>query len=279
MNFIYIYLHLVYNYLKGGGMLEKLKKYLKSSKKVKYFDEISSTNTVLKEMAQKGASENTILISEYQTQGRGRLGKSFFSPKGCGIYLSYLLKPESTPDNAQFLTVAAAVAIRRALISVLNIKTEIKWVNDIYFDNKKLCGILTEAGISSSGSLDYAILGIGLNIKTPECGYPEEFSYKTTNLESIKGQITEEKKWQLTAEFINIFDEIWEDKNRFYVEEYKEASCIIGKEIEILSGEYKGFAKAVDIDNNANLIVELKCGKTVALGTGDVSIIFNQSCT
>jgi len=256
-------------------ILERLKKYLNNSKKIKYFDEITSTNTVLKEMAQNGAKKDTILISEYQTKGRGRLGKTFFSPKGCGVYLSYLLRPQILPGDALFITVAAAVAMRRALIEVLNIESKIKWVNDIYFENKKLCGILTETGISKSGNLDYAILGIGINIKTPKGGYPEDFSYKTTNLENIKGQITEDEKWHLVASFINNFDNIWEDKKHSYAEEYKQASCLIGKEIEILSGNYKGYATATDIDDNANLIVKLINGEKVVLGSGDVSIRFN----
>ena len=99
-----------------------VEKYLNNKKTIKYFDEITSTNTVLKEMAEKGEKENTILLSEYQTQGRGRLGKSFFSPKGCGIYLSYLIKPDITPSDSVFITVAAAVSMVRAIDKVFNIK-------------------------------------------------------------------------------------------------------------------------------------------------------------
>lgn len=247
-------------------------KYLKTPKKIEYFEEITSTNSVLKERAQKNDSENTVLISEFQTAGRGRLGKTFFSPKGCGIYLSYLIRPNIAATDATFITVAAAVALKRAFSDVLNIETQIKWVNDIYYQDKKLCGILTEAGYTRDGKIDYAVLGVGINVKNPPRDYPEEFAYKTTNIERISGIINDDVKSKLVASFLNNFDDIFADKTKAYIKEYKEASCIIGKEIEILSGEHKGKANAIDIDENANLVVSLPDGRKVSLSTGDVSI-------
>ena len=119
-----------------------MKEIFLDNKKIMHFKKITSTNTVLKEMARQGEAEGTILISEHQTNGRGRLGKSFFSPDGCGIYLSYLLRPEIRPENSVFITVAAAVALVNALKSVFSIDTKIKWVNDIFYNGKKICGII-----------------------------------------------------------------------------------------------------------------------------------------
>lgn len=248
-----------------------IEKYLTNHKKIEYFDQITSTNTVLKERADKGESENTVLVSDFQTNGRGRLGKTFFSPKGCGIYFSYLIKPKIRACDSIFITVAAAVAMRHAINAVFSIDTKIKWVNDIYFENKKLCGILTEGKFLKDGTLDYAILGVGLNIKTPPEGYPDEFSYKTTNLEKITNSDVSDKKWQLAANFLNEFDIIFADKNKSYIKEYKEASCLIGKKIEILSGMYRGFAKVIDIDDSARLVVDTG-EKVVSLSSCDVSI-------
>ena len=245
------------------------------NKKIEYFAEITSTNTALKNRAANGESENTILISEYQTSGRGRLGKSFFSPKGCGVYLSYLIKPHIKATDAVFITVAAAVAMVRAINNVLGIKTQIKWVNDIYFENKKLCGILTEGVISASGNLDFAVLGVGLNIKNPPGGYPEEFDYKTTNIEAVAGEITEDTKWRLIAEFINEFDAVFKATPKDFIKEYREYSCIIGRKIEILSGEHKGYAKVLDINDSAELVVELPTGEKATLSSGDVSVCFS----
>lgn len=250
-----------------------IEKYLKEVKKIEYFEEITSTNTVLKERANEGESENTILVSDFQTLGRGRLGRTFFSPKGCGLYLSYLIKPDLCAKDAVFITVAAAVALTRAIKTVFLVDTQIKWVNDIYFENKKLCGILTEGKISKDGTLQFAVLGVGINLKNPPGGYPEEFRYKTTNLEEITGTDCSSQKWRLAAEFINNFDKIFADKNKAYITEYKEASCLIGKEIEILSGKHKGFGRACDIDDSARLVVD-KCGKRILLDSGDVSIRF-----
>ena len=249
-----------------------IENFLNSPKKIEFFDEISSTNTVLKERAAKGEKSGTILISEYQTQGRGRLGRSFFSPRGCGIYLSYLIKPQIKAEDSIFITVAAAVAMVRAIKKVFDIDTKIKWVNDVYYKNKKLCGILTEGAVLTSGELGYAVLGIGINIKIPPDGYPEEFDYKTTNIEAIKGEVTTCEKHRLIAEFINEFDIIFNDNKFSFIKEYKEASCIIGESIEILSGEHKGYATAIDINDTAELVAKLSTGETVTLSSGDVSI-------
>ena len=113
-----------------------------------------------------------------------------------------------------------------------------------------------------------------INIKNPLCGYPEDFAYKTTNIERISGNIDDDTKSQLVASFLNNFDEIFSDKTRSFIKEYKEASCIIGKEIEILSGEHKGKARAIDIDENANLVVSLPDGNITAISSGDVSICY-----
>lgn len=249
-----------------------IENYLNSHKKIEFFDEISSTNTVLKDRAAKDEECGTILISEYQTQGRGRMGRSFFSPRGCGIYLSYLIKPQIKAQDSVFITVAAAVAMVKAIKKVFNIDTKIKWVNDIYFENKKLCGILTEGAVLPSGELSYAVLGVGINIKNPPEGYPGEFDYKTTNIEAIGGVVTNESKHRLVAEFINEFDIIFNDNKRSFIKEYKEASCIIGEPIEILSGDYKGYATAIDINEKAELVVKLSDGEIVTLSSGDVSI-------
>ncbi len=235
--------------------------------------EIDSTNTALKLLAKEGSSEGTIIATEMQTAGKGRLGKSFFSPKGCGVYFSILLRPEISTSDSVFITVAASVAIRRALIALLGVKTQIKWVNDIYFDGKKLCGILTESVLSGS-SLDCAVLGIGINIKLPEGGYPEEFAYKTTNIFEIVANTPDDFKNKLVAEIVNQFDKIYKELEcKSFIEEYKEASCILGKKIKILSGSHEGkFATAKDIDKNASLAVILDNGKEITLSSGDVSI-------
>lgn len=232
-----------------------------------------STNTMLKKLAGEQAETFTLLITEHQTAGKGRLGKSFFSPEGCGLYFSLLLRPDISADKAVFITVTAAVAVRRAVKKMLSLSAGIKWVNDLYYENKKFCGILTEAALTPQGALSYAVLGIGINLFPPDGGYPEEFAFKTTNLKEMAGQLPPDFKNRFVAEILNQFHDLYEHpEDKAYLKEYTDASCVIGKDIEILSGPYAGPAYATDIDENANLVVRLQNGKTVSLSSGDVSI-------
>ena len=240
---------------------------------ITHLESCPSTNTLMKELAAKGAREGTVLVTEHQTAGRGRLGKTFFSPKGCGLYFSLLLRPSILAENAVFITVAAAVSVRRAVKKLLGMETEIKWVNDVYHQNKKFCGILTESALTPSGSLAYAILGIGINILPPEGGYPEEFAFKTTNLSDMAGTLPDDLKNQLIACVLTEFFDFYKNlEAKEYLKEYREASRVIGKRIEILTGPYAGPAEAIDIDDNANLLVKLANGSTATLSSGDVSI-------
>ena len=131
---------------------------------------VTSTNTVLKELAKDGAPSGYVLLAQQQTAGKGRLGRRFYSPDKTGVYLSVILRPKLTIENALFITTSAAVAVSRAIETISNnkVKAQIKWVNDVYVDNKKVCGILTEAAVDfESGGLEYAVLGIGVNILAP----------------------------------------------------------------------------------------------------------------
>ena len=234
----------------------------------------SSTNSILKERAKDAAlAEYSVLLTEHQTNGRGRLGKSFYSPGGCGLYFSLFLRPRFPAKDAVLITVCAACAVRAAVKATLGISAQIKWVNDLYVNNKKFCGILTESGLRPDGTLAYAVLGIGINLLPPFGGYPDEFAYKTTNLFDSFGTLPEQIKPKLLANILTEFKSRYQVlTEKRYLAEYKAASCVIGKEIEILSGAYKGRAFAKDIDGDANLIVTLPDGSEAALSSGDVSI-------
>ena len=251
-------------------------KYIQVPCDIKLTDTSPSTNTELKCLGKEGAAEGTVLITEHQTAGRGRLGKHFFSPRGCGLYFSVLLRPVLPAKDAVFITVAAAVAMRRAINRLLSLDTQIKWVNDIYFDNKKFCGILTEASLDARGGIEYAVLGVGINLLPPPDGYPNDFAMRTTNLwEMTNGALPKDLKNRLVGEFLTACFDCYKNLGKkAYLAEYKAASCVIGKEIDILSGPFAGPAFAADMDDNANLVVTLPNGKTIALSSGDVSIRF-----
>ena len=161
-------------------MLEKLRE-SKLVSDIQVFSELDSTNQYLKELAKEGAKAGTVIIANKQSAGRGRLGRSFFSPEGTGIYMSILLRPEMELQKSVRITSMAAVAVARAIERVSGIEAKIKWVNDIFLNGKKVCGILTESGINAiTGTLEYAVLGIGINVGTIQ--FPEELKDIATSI-------------------------------------------------------------------------------------------------
>ena len=239
-----------------------------------YFEELDSTNRYLKELAAGGAPEGTVIIANRQSAGRGRLGRSFFSPEEKGIYMSILLCPDISLERAVLITSMAAVAVANAIESICGIETKIKWVNDIFIHNKKACGILTEAGIhAEKGTLDYAVLGIGINVGSME--FPEE-------LREIATSVSNECGFEVSKE--ELIDEVLRELELWYptlwdgsfLAESKKRSLILGKEIRVMEethpeGGY--FAKAVDINGLGNLLIE-KDGAIQVLNSGEVSIRF-----
>ncbi len=253
-------------------IFELLDNDLKNTIKLQVLDKATSTNTLVKEAASEN-EEGFIVVAGEQTAGRGRMGRSFFSPGDSGVYMSLLLKPKIKPVDAVRITTAAAVSVCRALEKLGVIGSEIKWVNDIYLNNKKVCGILTESSFDShSGLLDFAVLGVGVNIYESKEGFPED-------IKEIAGAVFAERKDNLRNEFIALFiNEFfdWYKHPSFkkHLEEYKKKSCVLGKEINIIHGENIRSARAVDIDENCNLVVELPDGTTEKLYSGEISIRF-----
>ncbi len=236
---------------------------------------VDSTNTQLKKLAQNGAAHACVLIAAEQSAGKGRLGKSFYSPKGTGIYLSVIIRKNIAPENALFITTAAGVAVCRAIEQVSGGKAhpKIKWVNDVYCDDKKVCGILTEASIScENNTLEYAVLGIGINLFTPNDGFPQD-------IENIAGCVFSENEGNLrnrmSACLLDNLVPILDDPvktGKEYMKEYKKRSMLIGKMGFIINGEKNIPCKFIDIDDNAKLKVELEDGTIKLLSSGEVSV-------
>ena len=243
---------------------------MKHNIKIHYFEELESTNTTLKDMAKNGADESTVVIVESQTNGKGRLGRSFSSQKG-GLYMSILLKPDIPPEEALQITVCAAAATAEAIETVSGKSCSIKWVNDLFLDGKKICGILTQGAINSkNGKLDYAVLGIGINVYASESGFPEE-------LKDIAGVIFKEKTEtdiipKLTEEILNSFFKYYDTiKEKNYMPEYRRRSFLIGKEISYEKDGESHNGTVLDINENAALVVkENDC--TLELSAGEVSV-------
>ena len=235
--------------------------------------EVTSTNTLLKELAASGAPEGTVLAASSQTLGRGRVGRSFFSPPGSGLYISILLRPEFDMEEAAMLTTAAAAATAMACERLSGRETGIKWVNDVWLGSKKLSGILTEASVSvENGGLDYVIVGIGVNVYEPEGGFPEELGSVAAALFPA-GADSKNARSRLAAEILNIFTHFYAHMaSREYFAEYKKRLFILGKDIVILRGGDAIPAKALDIDNDCHLLVRYPDGRQEYLSSGEISI-------
>ncbi len=234
-------------------------------------DSVSSTNLVLRELADAGAPEGTVVVAASQTGGRGRKGRNFFSPEGTGVYVSILLKPGIGAGDATLITTTAAVAVCDAVEAVSDRKPEIKWVNDVYIGGKKICGILTEASLSmESGRIEYAALGTGVNVYTPEGGFPQE-------IRAIAGSVFDrprpDAKNRLIAEYLNSFLPRYRDLGgKSTISEYQRRSFVVGRKITVISGGIETPATALGVDGRCRLLVEYADGTRAALSSGEISI-------
>ena len=232
---------------------------------------LPSTNTIAKDLANNSAPNGTVIIAEQQTAGKGRLGRSFYSPHASGIYMSVVFRLDNPIEQSMLITSATAVAVCRAIKTVCNLDCQIKWVNDVYIDSKKVCGILTEASVNfESQQLDYIVVGIGINITTND--FPTELNDIATSLQDkLNGTII--SRSQLIGEILNQLDVIIHDlKDKSFLDEYKSLSFILGSEINVITPTLTQKATALDFNELGHLIVKLEDGTLKTLSSGEISI-------
>ncbi len=230
--------------------------------KIYVYDSLDSTNNRAKELASEGADHGTVVMAKQQTGGRGRLGRSFFSPKD-GIYLSIIIKPDFDLAKSVLVTTAAAVSTAEAIQEVTGHETAIKWVNDVFIDGKKVCGILTE-GVANAqtGLIDSVIIGIGIN--TSNEAFPQD-------LADIAGHVAGDySRSELAAAVVAGTLDIMENiEDRSFTETYRAKSMVIGKTITVLPSRS---ARVLDIDENGGLMVIYTDGSRETLTSGEISI-------
>lgn len=237
-----------------------------------FLTEVDSTNTYLKNLtAASHLPEGTVVVSSRQTKGRGRMGRNFFSPDNTGLYMSIFLRPTLPAAEAVNITAAAAVAVARAIESIANKKAEIKWVNDIYVEGCKVCGILTEASFNmESGNLDYAIVGIGINVFPPKDGFPQEIRHTAG---CLLDKVTPNTRNKLFSYILKEFHLIYKElPSKIFVEEYRSRSCVIGKEVTVVCGNLTYPATVLDIDQDCSLKVSTSEGQVKHLSSGEITI-------
>ncbi len=240
---------------------------------IEVYRSITSTNSVLKGMAEQGAPEGKILVAEEQTAGKGRMNRAFYSPAGTGIYLSILLRPKFSPEESLYITTAAAVAVAQAIESVSDRAAQIKWVNDVYLDGKKVCGILTEASFDmETKRLAYAVVGIGVNILEPQDGFPEELRPIITSVWNDKNYRPALRP-RLAAEIIRRFWDFYADlTNKPFLREYQRRSFLNDKVVFVINGIIRRPARALEIDDEFRLHVRYDDGTEDFLQSGEVSV-------
>ena len=251
---------------------EALRRYLENPDvQIVLYDTVSSTNRAAKELAaDKRAGHGSFVIARQQTEGRGRKGKSFFSPKDAGLYMSVVLYPRHSLEESLKMTAVAAVAVYRAVRKVCGIRLGIKWVNDLYLEDKKVCGILTEAVTDiESGQIQFAVIGIGLNLYPPEGGYPGELSGTASALCPSEAEMGFDPN-RLAAEIVN---ELLRSVADLQIpEEYREASIVLGRTITVCGpGEDRKQVRAVEILEDGRLVVEDQEKNRTALRFGEVT--------
>lgn len=235
------------------------------------FDRVDSTNAILKEMAEQSAPEGLVAAALSQTAGRGRLGRSFCSPDG-GIYFSILLRPEFAPELTMLATAAAAVAVCRALENNGSGHCMIKWVNDVYINGKKVCGILTEGAFDAeTAGLRYAVVGIGINLTEPQGGFPPEIADRAAAVFGEK-RLGSEQTARITADVVNVFMDFYRSlEKKEFMEEYRARSWLNGKTVTYSRNGVSESGTVREIDGDARLIIE-SGGEITALSAGEVTI-------
>lgn len=238
------------------------------------YDTLESSNRTAKTLALEGAPHGTMVLAGQQTAGRGRLGRRFESPVGKGVYLSLVLRPSLPMTEAQAVTVSAAVAVCRAVKKLCGLELGIKWVNDLYYNGKKVCGILTEAALDlESGMLDYAVLGLGFNVAAPADGWPEDLRDVAGAL--YDGSPAPGARAALAAAFLNAFWPLYRAGPRSgYLDEYRRRQALTGQ--RVLVTPRRGTPRAAQvqgIDDECKLVVRFDGeSRPAALNSGEVSV-------
>lgn len=252
-----------------------IRKYLPKgdNRKIYIFDTIDSTNIYAKSIAAEGAKDGTLVTAEAQTAGKGRMGRSFCSPSGGNIYMSVILRPQTDLESSQLITSCIAVATAEAIDSICSTDVKIKWVNDLFLGDKKICGILTEASLNfENGRLDYAVAGIGINLKSVKDSFSDQLTEIATSIEDETGSIPD--RCRLIAEILKNIDLYMSNiENRNFLDEYRRRSFIIGERVSVSKFNSERIASAVGISDNAGLIVRYDDGSQETLNSGEARII------
>ncbi len=251
---------------------------------IKFFDVIDSTNDYLKKNNEDIKATMAVAVANEQTLGRGRKGRKFFSAKNSGIYISMLVRPKIEVKNCLFITIMSSVAALEAINEFLDVDLKIKWVNDLYLDDKKVSGTLTESVLNSEGNgFLYVISGTGINVFMPEDGFDNEIeniagalTKRNTDIDNIRSKISAKFIEKFYNYYKLYFDGEFSLDNTFDVtdilEKYRNNSYLTGKDIYIIGNDEEKTYKVIGINDDGNLIIKGNDEKIITLNAGEVSV-------
>lgn len=241
---------------------------------VQVCEEVDSTSNQAKLQAAAGAPEGTVIIADTQTGGRGRLGRSFSSPKGMGMYLSAVLRPKAEPAQLLHLTCAVAVAVCNAVEKTVGVRPGVKWTNDPVIGNKKLCGILTELALEAEiNEVQYAVVGIGVNCQQRQEDFDEAIRDVACSLAMATGKPVDRNL--LTANCIReleVLSRHYLTEKAAYMAQYRKDCVTVGKQVQVVRGENVRRGFALNVDDDGGLLVAFEDGKTETVSAGEVSV-------
>ena len=238
-----------------------------------WFDSIGSTNDEARILAKNGAPHGTVLVADHQTGGHGRMGRSFHSPEGVGIYMTMILRPNCAPGDLMHLTCATAVAMCEAVEHATGLRPGIKWTNDLVCGKRKLGGILTALGLTPKGMVDFAIIGIGINCCQKDGDFPEEIRDMAGSLSMVTGkEIDRAKVAAAMMDALYQMDKTLLSGVDAMLDSYRRDCVTLHQDVVLVRGEEKRYGHAVDIDAAGALVVKFQDGTLEAVNSGEVSV-------
>lgn len=244
---------------------------------VEFHETIDSTNNRAKALAASGAPQGTLVVADCQTAGRGRQGRPFYSPAGTGVYFTLVLRPSFALGDVSYITSYAAVCTATAMEEIFGVEVQIKWVNDVFVGGHKCCGILTEAAVlPETGGVDYAVIGIGINVAQPQGGFPDEFKGVAQAL-CPHGTQDGDARARLVARIADLLMvDVDAIPSRPHLESYRAHSLLDGRTVSVYMGTESFTATVIGVNDDFTLEVELEDGSRKALASGEVHIPSSQ---
>ena len=253
----------------------EIRSWLKTDRELRCFDTIDSTNTYARQIALEGAADGTAVIADCQTAGRGRMGRSFQSPRGKGIYLSVLFRPDLPPERLMPVTALAGLAVCDAVERLCGVRPGLKWPNDPVLGNRKLCGVLTEMALEGeTGRVQHLVVGVGINVlHTPE-DFQDDVADIATSLQMELGKPV--SRARLTALLLEELDRVYgalrSGELREYLAAYRRDCVNLGKTVQLIGPEGRETVTAVDVDEAFGLVVRTPEGNEKTVRSGEVSV-------